>query len=161
GERAQPPRAEPAERRQTPAHDQDEPETFQEPAERLGRRKGERGALLAQDPIVGVELRQTAQRLSGRQPGADPEPPEPARHASDEPDAQPAPATPSAHPRGADEHRQGGNRRQRVVLVLEPREREEPDDRDQPDDDDGLPSRSGRSIGLTTGEDEDAPGKGP
>src|SRR6185369_16047297 len=83
-ERAQPPRPEPAERRQTPAHDQDEPQTFQETAERLGRRKGERGALLAQDAVVGVELGQTAQRLRGRQTGADPEGPEADRRASDE-----------------------------------------------------------------------------
>ena len=120
---------------------------MQELAEGLGRGEGEWRALVAQDAVVGVELGETTQRLRGGQAGADPEGPEPDGAAPDEPDDEPAPDIAPARPRRTDEDGQRGKRRQRVVLVLEPRQGEDPDDGDQPDRDDRPPPRPGDRSG--------------
>src|SRR4029077_7533032 len=81
--------------------------------------------------------------------------------APDEPDNEPAPDIAPARPRGADQDGQRGKCRERVVLVLEPREGEDPDDGDQPDHDDRPPPRLRGSIRLSARESEDTPRKGP
>src|SRR5207244_12606247 len=96
------PATDPAEGRQSPTGEQDQPERRQQVAERTGRREREGKALVAQDAVVGVQLGETIQRLPGRQRGSSPQRPEADDATPDQTDHQPAADVPPADPRAGD-----------------------------------------------------------
>ena len=116
------PLTEPTDRGDAPADEQHEPEPQHQPAERTRRGERERGTLIAEDAVIHVQLGQPIHHLSRREPAAQHEGPDSDGAAAEEAYQEPAADVATARPRATHQDGHRGERGQRVVLMLEPRE---------------------------------------